>query len=250
MKYLLVLLTMLGLLSCIAERHTSLDALKIEDVDHIPYLMHTRQIDSVLEIVTYGSYASAKEKDTVISYMARGNTISENVNSFMCCYNTYEYDSLDLLVKRSVFTDYSTNFNLSYKREGNTITLTEKGSYNDSHTYVYTLENERVVAKSTAHKIDKDYTSEIRYFYNDNGQLIKKHSESKNDPDNGYDYKVTLKAYAWADSILKATNVKQFYNDGKDFYETLTAFDETGFPASRIILQNKDTICKTIIVKR
>ncbi|WP_422104690.1 hypothetical protein [Winogradskyella sp.] len=250
MKHGLVLLIVLGLFSCAEEQPTSLQALKINNVDNIPFLMIEMEIDSVFEIVTYGRYSSANVNDTVNRYVPRGNnTINLRHKSFMCCDNDYQYDSLGILKNSSVFTDYETNYSFSYKRGANTITVTETGTYNDSYTHIYTLENERIIAKSSTHNIDEDYSQEVRYFYNSEGQLIKRHSEAKNAPNDEFDYEVMLKAYAWHDSTLYETSLKQFYNDGQDFYETKTKFDADGFPASRTIMQNKDTICKTILIK-
>ncbi|MEO1030502.1 MAG: hypothetical protein AAFX55_03805 [Bacteroidota bacterium] len=250
MKHGLVLLIILGLFSCTEEQPTSLQALKMDNVDHIPFLMIEMELDSVFEIVTYGRYSSANVSDTVNRYVSRGsNTINLRHKSFMCCDNDYRYNSLGILIGSSVFTDYETNYSFSYKRGTNTITVTETGTYDDSYTHIYTLENERIIAKSSTHNIDEDYSEEVKYFYNSKGQLIKRHSEAKNAPNDEFDYKVMLKAYAWQDSILKETSLKQFYNDGQEFYETKTTFDAFGFPASRTIMQNKDTICKTILAK-
>ena len=232
------------------EKTASLQVIKLDYIDHIPYLMHTMDIDSVFEIVTYGRYSSANERDTLNCYVSRGNnTISQNHNSFMCCYDTYQYDSIGILSKRSMLSCYTTEFDLNHERENNTITATETGTYNDSYIHIYTLENERIINKMSTHNIDEDYSEKVKYFYNSKRQLIKRHSEAKNAPNNEFDYRVMLKAYSWQGNMLKEANLKQFYNNGQEFYETKTTFDAFGFPASRTIMNNKDTICKTILIK-
>ncbi|WP_111682749.1 hypothetical protein [Winogradskyella tangerina] len=250
MKYQLISLILLLSFSCENENVASIDSVKTDYFDQIPYLMHKKSIDSVAEIIIYGQLGTAKINDTLNYFRAHDNkTISKDFKSFMCCYDTFQFDSDGIVTKRTRLNCYTTVFDMSYNRKGDTIYVNETSNYNDSKIHKYVVKKDRVVSKSSRYNLFDDYSKEVRYFYNRSGQLIKKHSEAKNDPNGEFKYQVMLTSYHWNGKDLLETRLKQFKNDGKEYYETVTSYNSEGFPKATVVMENKDTICKTSIIK-
>ena len=110
MKNTVNLMLLLILLNCAKKTESnSLEPLKIEHIDNIPYLMRTMKIDSVFEILESGKVIRSNTSDTITRYYIdahKNNIIHEKIHSLMCCHNEYVFDSLNFLTNKTVFSDY------------------------------------------------------------------------------------------------------------------------------------------------
>jgi len=250
MKFLVVIICSILFFSCQHKKLDSLESLKIDEIDSIPFLMTQIQIDSVIETVTYGKIGNSKMGQTYNRYVfEKHNTIRQNRNSILCCSYIYEYDSIGILSKKSKFTDYRTNYNYKYSRSGNSIIKIEESNFEDSKRHFYYLNNGKIVLKTVSSNSDSELLKTVAYQYNNDHQIIKKVIDIKNQFEGTDNNRKVTKTYSWMKSILRETITKQYVENGIDYFETITTFDSIGFPASTVIKENKDTICMTLIKK-
>lgn len=247
MKFLVVAYLSLVIVSCSNNETNSLDALKVKYIDDIAYMMYEQRIDSVAEIITYGGYATAKAKDTFNLYILEDDVVKRRMKSFMCCEYQYLFNERGILYKHSNFSDFYTEYSLDHTVKPNGIDVIEKNTHNDTKYHTYTINNGLLVNRTSSHKVDDSFSENVKYTYNADNKIIKRYSISKNHPSGEYRNKVVLKSYKWNGEVLNQTHIKEFNDDGKDFYETITRFYSFGFPKSKVVVHNKDTICKSII---
>ncbi|WP_296384795.1 hypothetical protein [Winogradskyella sp.] len=249
MKYLLIIYSLISVLSCEQKASQSIEPLKIEAIDDIPYLMTQMKLDSVFEIVTFGKYGTAKVSDTLNYYrLIDKNVVSQKLKSFMCCTYTYVYDTLGLLTIRTQFSDYSEYSTSTYKRNEDHIFETKKSNMSTTINYSYDIKNELLVAKIGESNSKTAFIEASTFEYNIKKQLAVKSSKTNNnDPDSGINYSKIITTYSWVENHLNKTNEKAYFPNDMGYFETITAFDSDGFPASKIIKKNMDVICKTII---
>ena len=249
MKYLVTIFVLIAVLSCKQKGNQSLEPLMVDYIDDIPFLLTQKKLDSVFEIVTFGQINNLMVRDTLNYYwLTDKNTISQKHSGFMCCSNTFLYDSSGLLITRHKFSDYSEYFTSDFMRNEDYIIETETSNLGSKINYKYDLKNELLVAK-TGEALSEATSFETSTFeYNSKKQLAVKMSKmNSNDPESGVDYSKIITIYSWDEAMLSETNEKSYYPNGIDYYETITKFDSEGFPASKIIKKNMDTVCKTII---
>ncbi|WP_179319828.1 hypothetical protein [Winogradskyella helgolandensis] len=250
MKYLLIVIIGFSIVSCQRKENHSLAPLKIDNIDNVSFLMHQMNLDSVFEIITYGKYASANKGDTVNVYTSnKENVIRQKLKSFMCCSFAFKYDSLGFLIAKNTFFDYETDYAMDYQMVDNQIIVTEKDNFNNTLIYFYKIEDERLISRTVKHKLDTTCIENVKFHYNSKNQLIKRFSEARNHFEDEFDYMKTVKTYSWDSKNLYETREKQYFKNGIDYYETVTKFDLDGFPFSKSIQKNMDTIAKTRIVK-
>lgn len=249
MKYVLIIFCFISFFSCRKNTNLSLEPLKTDAIDDIPFLMTQMKLDSIFEVVTFGQINNLNVNDTLNYYwLTDKNVVSHKFRGFMCCTYTYVYDTSDLLTSRTKFSDYSEYFISNYARNEDRIFETEKSNLGTAIQYKYDIKNELLMSKTGASKSKTAHIETSTYNYNSKKQLAIKTSKTKsNDHNSGIDYSKTIVLYSWAEAILSATNEKNYYPNGIDYFETITKFDSEGFPASKIIKKNRDTICKTII---
>ena len=249
MKYVLIILSFFLTFSCQENRNQSLEPLKIDDIDNIPFLMTQMELDSVFEIVTFGQINNMNVSDTLNSYwLTDKNVVNQKFRSFMCCTYTYVYNNSGLLTTRTKFSDYSEYFTSSYIRDDYQISETEKSNMGSTIHYKYDVKNELLMSK-TGESNSKTANIETSNFeYSSKNQLaIKISKTTNNDSISGIDYSKTIVIYSWEEGVLSETNEKNYYPNGIDYFETITQFDSKGFPVSKIIKKNRETICKTSI---
>ncbi|WP_299122811.1 hypothetical protein [uncultured Winogradskyella sp.] len=250
MKYLLTTIGFVFILSCQQKGKLSLEPLKIDSIDSIPFLMTRMQIDSVFETVTYGQFGSAKEGEICNQYILdKRNTVIQKTKSFMCCSYIHRYDSLGFLIYRSTFSDFLAEYNRTYKREGGRIIELEKSLHNDEKRSVYYLNQTKIAFKTSRNNLDPTYDEKVAYNYNKSDKITKKTTEIINLKELSNRKEKRVKTYSWVGSNLDQTNEKDYFENGIDYYETVTKFDLDGFPVSKIMYKNHDVICKTIIIK-
>ncbi|WP_179020063.1 hypothetical protein [Winogradskyella forsetii] len=251
MKYLMLIFSLFSIVSCQQKENNSLEPLKIDYIDNIPFLMTQMEIDSVLEVVNYGRVGSAEEGEIFNSYVLyKDNIVKQRMNSSMCCSYGFRFDSLGVLVEKHLFSDYSTNSLISYEIINNRIKAFEKDNFNETTNSTYIIEDERILSKTGHRTIDSIIVVEnIEYAYNNKNQLIEKIINFQNHPEKASDDETIVKTFLWSKSILNETDEKEYYPNGIDYFETITKFDSNGFPSSKIIKKNSDTICKTRIEK-
>lgn len=249
MKYVLIIFSLFTICSCRQKGNQSLEPLKADYIDDIPFLMTEMKLDSVFEIVTFGQINNLNIQDTLNYYWVTDkNVVSHKHRGFMCCTYTNVYDDSGLLITRTKFSDYSEYFTSNYIRNEDHILENQKSNLGNTINYKYDINNELLISKTGASKSETVAIETSTFEYNSKGQLVIKMSKtSTNDSDSGMDYSKTILIYSWTKDDLSETNEKNYYPNGIDYFETITKYDSQGFPASKIIKKNKDIVCKTSI---
>ena len=248
MKYLFLLFVICSAYSCQEESSLSLEPLKIEAVDNIPFLMTEKTLDSVFEIVTYGEINNLKKGDTLNYYRTlERNVISQQLRSLRCCSYAYVYNDDGLLVSRTKVSDVSEYYTLNYQRNKNEITVAEKGEFGDNSS-IYVLGNERLIFRSKAY-VSNSYNETTNFKYNSKNQLVEKSVKGRNHPEGDASNANLVTSYAWIDGVLNETHKTSYFADGINYFETITQFDGQGFPIATVVNKNDELICKTRIVR-
>ncbi|WP_298901971.1 hypothetical protein [uncultured Psychroserpens sp.] len=257
MKWVVLVSFVFCLCSCsnAKEENKSLTPILIDYVDNMPYLMHEKDIDSTFEIIVSGSINRFQLGDTS-SYSIKNkfNIVNENIKGFMCCHNTYKYDSLGLLVKRNLFTDYSELFVYERQRKGDTIFESRVSNVSWSIYYTYVIQNERLISRvgqlgKGAFPEDLDFYDVTHFEYNEDNLLVKKIRTRKNHPSGEFQFKKNVLRYNWNNGVLRLVEDKMYAEeDAKDpLYTITTDFDSIGFPSHKTIQYKKDTLCQLSI---
>ncbi|MFD2917758.1 hypothetical protein [Psychroserpens luteus] len=253
MKFLIIFLLIIILLSCSEEKKTSLQPLFVEYVDDIPYLMTQNQIGSVFEIISYGEIAYLAKNDTLNYYVLdTENRVTQKLKSFMCCSYVYEFDSLGLLKQKRVFTDYPEYFSYDRLREENVIYENQSSNMGTEVEYKYQIENKKIISRVGKIKGDSKFSDSTHYEYSKENKLKTKIRIRLNDSKGEFINDNTITSYVWNQNVLEHVDIKQFLieDQRQPYFTTSISFDSLGFPRSTVLLIKQDTISKTSIIKK
>ncbi|WP_298757512.1 hypothetical protein [uncultured Psychroserpens sp.] len=257
MKYITIILCICLFLSCSRDRKTSLDPLLVNCIDDIPRLMQLSHTDSVFEIITYGKVAGSNQGDTLSYFISKeNNTVLQNIRGFMCCTNYFEFDSIGLLSKKEIFTDYSELYTFDRTRHNDTIFESEMSNFGWGIHYKYVVKNEKIISRDGELEEGKimnypEFYDHIDYCYNENGQLVKKTIKKKDHPKAEFGLNQII-TYSWNGSVLKRVDLQQFKkaNDSQPVYTTVIHMDNAGFPIGETMLSQQDTVYRAVIIRK
>ncbi len=250
MKIIVLLIIIASIYSCSSKfENQSLEPIKVEFIDNIPYLMRTMNVDSVFEIIRAGKISNLNEGDTITLFYNHDNFIHQKIRSFMCCENTYVFDSLNFLVSKTVFSDYESKEHYKWSRRKNKIYSINNENEIDS-SYYYTIVNEKPIIKINLHPNDDGIiTDTTRFVYDSKFNLIKT-IQNRGFPSYSSEYRVQkiIKTYEWKAGKLEKviTTINKSHKLENEFLQIDTLnFDSIGFPKSKsTVLFDNDTIIK------
>ncbi|OUS00917.1 hypothetical protein A9Q86_09210 [Flavobacteriales bacterium 33_180_T64] len=246
------------IVSCSKRKNKGLTPLLIAYADDVPRLMVKHEIRSAFEIITNGNISRLNVDDTLNYYRLNLNkSVNQKLRSFMCCSYDYEFDSLGILKQKREFTDYTEYFTFERERKIDTIFENMRSNFGWSIDYEYLLKNEKIISKIG--EINKEsyqkgvvFYDVTNYNYNEEGLLTKKNQTQLNYPGSDFSYRKTEQSYVWDDDVLKHVSILYFYND-KDIepnYIINIKYDSIGFPFMKTMIQKKDTLYQTFIIKK
>ena len=249
MKIIVLLIIIASIYSCSSKfENQSLEPIKVEYIDNIPYLMRTIKIDSVFEIIRAGKIRNLNEGDTITLFYNNDNIIHQKIKSIWCCKNTYTFDSLNYITNETFTSDYTVELNYKWKRNGNKIYNVNNNKIDSS--YYYIIENEKPIVRINSHPNDDGIiTDTTRFEYDSKFKLIKT-VQNREFPSYSSEYRVQkiIKTYEWKAGKLEKviTTINKSHKLENEFLQIDTLnFDSIGFPKSKsTVLFDNDTIIK------
>ena len=198
MKIIVLLIIIASIYSCSSKfENQSLEPIKVEYIDNIPYLMRTIKIDSVFEIIRTGKISNLNEGDTITLFYNNDNIIHQKIKSIWCCKNTYTFDSLNYITNETFTSDYTVELNYKWIRNGNKIYNVNNNKIDSS--YYYIIENEKPIVRINSHPNDDGIiTDTTRFEYDSKFKLIKT-IQNRGFPSYSSEYRVQkiIKTYEW-----------------------------------------------------